>query len=85
MRKVSLIAILALYGAPVQASTSAHCDATPFTLGKPAAVPEPQAAQPASKPQAVAAVTKPQAKPQPKPEAKQRLLANCKSKTKKKS
>jgi len=85
MRKVFFIATLGLCCAPAHGSTSVHCDATPFTLGKPAAIPRAEAAQPTSKPQAVAAANKPQAKPQPKPEAKQRLLANCKSKTKKKS
>jgi hypothetical protein len=84
MRKVLAISILALCSAPAAAAASAHCDATPFTLGKPpAAVPKAQSDQPKPKPQAVPAATK---KPPVKPEGKQRLLASCKaSKSKKKS
>jgi hypothetical protein len=85
MRRILFIAIVGLSCAPAQASTSAHCDATPFTLGKPAAIPWAEAAQPTSKPQAVATANKAKVKVQAKPEPKQRLLANCKSRTKKKS
>jgi hypothetical protein len=78
MEKALVIAILALGSAPAVAATSAHCDATPFTLGKPAAMPKAQNTEPKSKPEAV----RPPAK---KPQAKQRLLANCKAKKTKKS
>jgi hypothetical protein len=78
MGKALVIAILALCSAPAVAATSAHCDAVPFTLGKPAAMPKAQDPQPKSKPEAVQAPSK-------KPQAKQRLLANCKAKKTKKS
>jgi hypothetical protein len=77
MRKALVIAIAAVCSAPAVAATSAHCDATPFTLGKPTAIPKAQDAQPKSKPLAVEPAAK---KPQAKPQAKQRLLANCKAK-----
>ncbi|HEV8408460.1 MAG TPA: hypothetical protein VGQ34_11050 [Sphingomicrobium sp.] len=86
MRKVLVTSILALCSAPAAAAASAHCDATPFTLGKPAAaVPKAQNDQPKPKPapQAVPAAAK---KLQAKSEGKQRLLASCKAgKSKKKS
>jgi hypothetical protein len=89
MRKVLVISILALCSAPAGAAANAHCDATPFTLGKPAAAkaqsdqPKPQL-QPKRQPkrQAVQAAAK---KPVGEGEGKQRLLASCKSGKKKKS
>lgn len=78
MGKALVIAILAFCSAPAAALTSAHCDATPFTLGKPAAMPKAQDTQPKSKLEAVQAPAK-------KPPAKRRLLANCKAKKTKKN
>ena len=84
MRRALVILVLAVCSAPTAAASSAHCDATPFTLGKPAAaIPKAKSDQPKPEPQAVQAVAR---KPEAKPEAKQRLLANCKAgKAKKKS
>ena len=82
MRKALALALFALCTAPVAAAESAHCDATPFTLGKPAATaPRPQSAEPKPKPPTAGLAAK---KPQPKAQGKQRLLAACKGAAKKK-
>jgi hypothetical protein len=78
MRKALLLSILAMLAAPAVAADTGHCDATPFTFGKPPA-PAPKVNKQAS---ADATVKKPVAKPQPKP--KPTLFTACKSgKTKK--
>ena len=84
MRKLLFLSTLLLCGRPVAAAHTGTCDATPFTLGKPASVP-PKADQAAS--QTASAATpakKPEVKAKPKPQPKPRLLATCKdAKTKK--
>ena len=81
MRKALVLSILALCTAPAAAATNGHCDAIPFTLGKPAvAAPKAKASGPS--PKAVASEVAPK-KPQPRSEGKQRLLAACKSGKKK--
>lgn len=77
MRKALVTLALALCSAPAAAASSAHCDATPFTLGKPAAaMPKAKTDQPKPEPQVALPSAK---KPQAVPESKQRLLASCKS------
>jgi hypothetical protein len=79
MRKVLFVSMLALCAAPVAAADSAHCDATPFTLGKPAT---PKADKPASTQQASADTTVKKAPPKAQAKAKPTLLAPCKTKKK---
>ena len=81
MRKTLVILTLALCSAPAAAAAGAHCDATPFTLGKPTvAMPKASGDEPKSKPKAAPVAAK---KPEAKPASKQRLLASCKAGKKK--
>lgn len=84
MKKALFLSALALCSAPAFAADTAHCDATPFTLGKPAPA-APKAEKPASNQQASAdvATKKAEAKAQPKP--KPVLLAPCHDRKAKKS
>jgi hypothetical protein len=77
MRKALFLSILALCAAPVAAADSGHCDATPFTLGKPAA-PAPKADKVPSKPPVVAQAEPKKVQPKVQPKAKPTLLAPCK-------
>jgi hypothetical protein len=82
MRKALFLSMLAICAAPAAAAETGHCDATPFTLGKPA-TPAPKAdkAEPKAKP-----VTAQAAPKKPEPKQKPTLLATCKDgKSKKKS
>jgi hypothetical protein len=81
MRIALYLGLFALCSAPV-AAESGHCDATPFTLGKPAA-PAPKVEKAAPKPKKVGAQVA-ETKPLPKPQAEQRLFAPCKDKKAKK-
>jgi hypothetical protein len=75
MRRTLLILVLASCSGSASAASGAHCDATPFSLGKPAAATATNV-QPKPVPQAVQPVAR---KPEVKAEGKQRLLANCKA------
>ena len=82
MRKALFLSMLAICAAPSAAADTGHCDATPFTLGKPATpAPKAEKAQPKAKP-----VTAQAAPKKPEPKQKPTLLATCKDgKSKKKS
>jgi hypothetical protein len=85
MKKALLLSIFALFAAPVAAADQSHCDATPFTLGKPAPKPAAPAkteiAQANEKSAPAPAATVPK-KADAKPKAK--IFTPCKdSKTKK--
>jgi hypothetical protein len=83
MRKALFLSMLALCTAPAAAADSGHCDATPFTLGKPAA-PAPKADKAPAKPVTAEAAPK-KMQPKVKAQTKPALLATCKDvKTKKK-
>lgn len=81
MHKILLVALLGASATPAWAIDPAHCDAKPFTLGKPA----PAAKAPAQPKLADATPVKPvkKATPPAKPQPKPRLLANCKHPEKK--
>jgi hypothetical protein len=74
MGNALFLIMLAVVATPAGAADSGHCDATPFTLGKPAA-PAPKAgqAQPKAKPVTVQAEPK-----KPAPKQKPALLSTCK-------
>lgn len=79
MRIIFLITILAMLGSGVSAAEKAQCDATPFTLGKPAAkAPKTEFAEAKASPTAVQPAPR---KAPPKPKA--RVFAPCKDKHKK--
>lgn len=82
MTKALFLSMLTLFATPVSATDTGHCDATPFTLGKPATpAPKAEKAQPKAKPVTVHSAPK-----KPEPKAKATLLAPCKEgKSKKKS
>lgn len=79
-----MLGILTLCAAPAAgAATSAHCDATPFTLRKNAAPAQAiGTAEPNPKPAPVKEAAK---KPIAKPQGANRLLASCKGGKPKKS
>ena len=83
MRGKLVILALAFCSAPAAAAAAgAHCDATPFTLGKPPAATPKASDEPKPKSQAAPVAAK---KPEAKAASKQRLLATCKAGKKKNS
>ena len=78
MRKALFLSIFALCAAPAVAAETAQCDATAFTLKKPAQ-PSPKADKPQPKAQTAQAAPK---KAQPK-KTTTRLISDCKDGEKK--
>jgi hypothetical protein len=84
MRKALLFSALVFCAASPVAADTTHCDAKPFTLGKPAAAaakPE----KPSTKQQVKAGPAAKKTQPRTEAKAKPTLLAPCKDKTKKSS
>ena len=79
MRHALLLAIVAVYAVPGFAADPAQCDATAFTLKKPAPV-APKVDKPAAKPMTAQAEPK-----RTKPKTTNRLISDCKDGKKKKS
>jgi hypothetical protein len=75
MRKALLLSLLALLAEPVAAADSGHCDAVPFTLGKPAKAAPKADKQANVEPGAAMKKAPPKVQPKPRPT----LLATCKS------
>ena len=82
MKKALFLSAFVLCAAPAAAAETGQCDATAFTLGKPATA-MPKAAKPKPKPVAKQAAVQPVPK-KPKTTTS-RLLSSCKDGKKKKS
>ena len=78
MRKALFLSIFALCSSPALSAAPAQCDATAFTVKKPAA-PAPKAEKPAAKP--VLAKPEPK-KAEPKKKTTTRLISDCKNEKK---